>query len=75
MANPEHKWPENVPGKFFVDEACIGSQFCVSTAPNHFRMSEAGYAYVFRQPQTAEEEAQCREALAGCPVAAIGNHT
>jgi len=28
-------------------------------------------AYVFKQPDTPEEEAQCREALKVCPTAAI----
>ena len=72
MAQPENKWPENVPGKFYVDESCIASGFCVSAAPENFRMSDDGHAYVFRQPETPEQEQQCREALAGCPVAAIG---
>jgi ferredoxin len=28
-------------------------------------------AYVFKQPDTSDEEAQCREALETCPTAAI----
>jgi ferredoxin len=72
MANREQKWPENVPGRYFVDESCIASKYCVSAAPRNFRMTESGHAYVYRQPETPEEEEQCREALAGCPVCAIG---
>lgn len=73
MAHKDQKWPENVPGPCFVDEACIASGFCVSAAPNNFKMSDDGHAYVFKQPETPEEQEQCRDALDGCPVAAIGN--
>jgi ferredoxin len=73
MARREYRWPENAPGRYFVDEACIGSKYCVSAAPQNFRMDESGHAYVFRQPETPEEEKQCRDALAGCPVNAIGD--
>jgi ferredoxin len=37
------------------------------------RSDDGGYSYVFRQPTTPEEEALCKEAMAGCPVEAIGN--
>ena len=29
-------------------------------------------SFVFKQPENAEELAQCREAMEGCPVEAIG---
>jgi len=29
---------------------------------------------VKKQPQTPEEEAQCKEAMQGCPAEAIGNN-
>ena len=74
MAEKQQKWPENAPGKYYVDESCIASDFCVSVAPANFRMDESGHAYVYRQPATPEEEQQCREALAGCPVCAIGDN-
>src|SRR5579875_3033984 len=47
MADKNMKWPENAPGPFFVDEACIGSEFCVSVAPEHFRMSKTGMPMYF----------------------------
>ena len=34
---------------------------------------EEGHAFVVNQPKTPEEEAQCKEAMEGCPVEAIGN--
>lgn len=73
MAKKEFKFTENVQGKYYVDESCIASKLCVDLAPNNFRMSEEGHAYVFKQPETPEEEEQCRQALLGCPVAAIGD--
>ena len=66
------KWEENVEGKYYVDENCIAAKFCVATAPNNFKMSDTGHAYVYKQPETVEEEEQCRLALSGCPVNAIG---
>ncbi|MFN8578420.1 MAG: ferredoxin [Candidatus Sericytochromatia bacterium] len=32
---------------------------------------EGGHAYVFAQPTNDKEIAECQEAMAGCPVAAI----
>ncbi len=74
MADQQQKWPENVPGKYYVDQTCISSQFCVAVAPGNFKLGENGYAYLFKQPSTPEEELQCQEALAGCPVCAIGDN-
>ena len=73
MADRDDSWEENAPGKYYVDRACIASKFCVAAAPANFRMSESGHAYVYKQPETPEEEQACREALLGCPVEAIGN--
>jgi ferredoxin len=74
VAEKSMKWRENATGKFYVDESCIASDFCTSVAPSIFRMDESGHAYVYRQPSTPEEEAQCREAMDGCPVCAIGDN-
>jgi ferredoxin len=74
MASPADKYPENVPGPFYVDDQCIDCDACRTTAPVCFtRHDEGGYSYVHRQPATPEEVAQCREALEGCPVEAIGD--
>jgi ferredoxin len=74
MANKAEKWPENVAGKFYVDQQCIDCDLCRETAPNFFaRHEEGGYTFVSKQPVTDEEIAQCTEALEGCPVEAIGN--
>ncbi len=74
MADPTDKVPDNVTGKFYVDSQCIDCDLCRQTAPANFMRNEgAGYSYVFRQPDTPKEEAQCVEAMEECPVEAIGN--
>jgi ferredoxin len=73
MADREDKNPENVTGKFYVDSQCIDCDLCRETAPNNFtRSDDEGYSYVYKQPENDEEKAQCREAMEGCPVEAIG---
>jgi len=74
MADRNLKTPENVPGRFYVDNTCIDCGMCPSTAPQFFkRFDEGGYSVVYRQPQTAEELANANEALNGCPTDSIGN--
>jgi ferredoxin len=74
MADKTKKYPENVPGKFYVDDQCIDCDLCRETAPEHFKRNEdGGYTFVFNQPKNAEEEARCKEAMEGCPVEAIGS--
>lgn len=74
MAEKEEKWPENKEGKYYVDQACIACDACVTSAPDNFVMDEdEGHAYVVRQPNSPEEEEMCQEALEGCPVESIGD--
>jgi ferredoxin len=74
VADKSSKYPENAEGKFFVDTQCIACDACCTSAPNNFKMNdEEGHAYLSKQPATPEEEAQCKEAMEGCPVEAIGN--
>ncbi len=75
MADKSDKWAENVSGKFFVDEQCIDCDLCRETAPDFFtRNDDGGYSYVFNQPETGDQIAECMEALEGCPVEAIGEN-
>ena len=68
------KIPKTYAGKFYVDSQCIDCDLCRETAPNNFtRAEDEGYSYVFKQPENDEEIAQCREAMEGCPVEAIGD--
>ena len=73
MADKNDKRPESVPGKFYVDSQCIDCDLCRETAKNFFtRQDDAGYSYVFKQPEAQEDIDKCMEALEGCPVDAIG---
>ena len=74
MAELEDKYEDNVPGKYFVDEDCIDCDLCRQEAPASFKRNEEnGYSYVYKQPANEIEEAECRTALEGCPVEAIGD--
>ena len=75
MAKKENKYPENVPGRFFVDKECIACDACVLAAADNFGMNaDDGHAFVKKQPSSPAEEDQCKEAMEGCPVEAIGNN-
>ena len=74
MAEKENKYPENVEGKYYVDDECIACDACVLAAPDHFGMDDDdGHAFVVLQPKSEEEEEMCQEAMEACPVEAIGN--
>ncbi len=74
MADIGDKWPENISGKFYVDEQCIDCDLCRETAPDYFaRNDDGGYSYVYKQPESQDAIEQCMEALEGCPVEAIGD--
>ena len=73
MADVTNRYPDNVPGKFYVDDQCIDCDLCRETAPDNFtRNEDGGYSFVFKQPISPEEDALCKEAMEGCPVEAIG---
>lgn len=74
MANRADQYPDNVAGRFYVDDQCIDCDACRSVAPACFRRNdEGGYSFVYRQPESPEEEGLCQDAMDGCPVEAIGN--
>lgn len=74
MAEKEDRYEDNVAGKFYVDDQCIDCDLCRETAPNNFtRNDDGGHSFVYNQPTTDEELAQCIEAMEGCPVEAIGD--
>ena len=73
MANPKNRWKQNAPGPYYVDDQCIACDACVMEAEDFFVMNdEEGHAYVKRQPYSKEELEECENALAACPVEAIG---
>ena len=74
MADKNDKYPDNVPGKFYVDRECIFCNVCVYAAPNNFKISDAGtHDVVYKQPENEDEEEECLDAMDQCPVYAIGN--
>lgn len=74
MAQVEDKWPENITGRFFVDEQCIDCDLCRELAPSYFRRNDdKQYSYVYSQPESEEGVDECQEALESCPVEAIGD--
>jgi ferredoxin len=74
MADAANKYSDNAAGKFYVDDQCIDCDLCRETAPENFkRNDDGGLSYVYKQPETPDEEARCEEAMGGCPVEAIGN--
>jgi len=74
MADAANKYPENVPGPYYVDDQCIDCDLCRETAPaNYKRNDDGGHSFVYKQPESPEEEALCKEAMEGCPVEAIGS--
>lgn len=74
MADKTRKVPENVPGRYYVDDTCIDCDLCRETAPGNFvRQDDAGHSYVRHQPRDPAEEAACLAALEECPVEAIGD--
>ncbi len=74
MADFGEKYSENVPGAWYVDKKCILCSVCGELAPDNFKEAPTGdHDYVYKQPTTPEEVMKCEEAMAACPVEAIGN--
>ncbi len=73
MADRETRWPDNAQGRFYVDDKCIDCDLCRTTAPESFARSDDGYSFVAHQPGSPRDEAAVRQALAECPVEAIGD--
>lgn len=74
MADASNRYSQNIPGAFYVDDQCIDCDLCRETAPANFkRDDDGGHSFVFKQPESPEEEALCKEAMEGCPVEAIGS--
>lgn len=74
MADKEAKWSQNVEGIYYVDDQCIACDACCVEAPDFFAMNDDdGHAYVMKQPDSDDATEECENALAMCPVGAIGN--
>lgn len=74
MADPNDRVPGQAQGRYYVDTQCIDCDLCRETAPANFkRNDDGGHSFVYKQPESPEEEALCKEAMEGCPVEAIGS--
>ncbi len=74
MAERSERWPDNAAGAFYVDHECILCTVCSELAPENFRLATSeDHDVCFRQPVGEAQLAQCRAALAECPVEAIGD--
>ncbi len=74
MADLSQKYSDNVRGAYYVDRNCIDCETCRITSPDNFKRNDnGGYSYVALQPRSPHEIKLCEEALANCPVEAIGN--
>ena len=74
MASKSNKFPDNIPGPYYVDNQCISCNACVNEAPDFFGMNDSeGHALCKKQPQTPEDKTQCESAKSVCPVEAIGS--
>lgn len=75
MTAGEHKVRGNAPGGYYIVETCIGCSLCHEISPANFRMNlDEGYDYVYKQPETQDEEALCLKAVLSCPADAIRNN-
>ena len=65
--------PLNAKGKYYVEQnTCLDHEICVEEAPDNFKLDNDKYcAFVYKQPTSEKEMAQCRAALEACPVEAI----
>lgn len=72
--NFAHRYPLNVPGRFYVDDQCTDCDLCRECAPNHIRRDDRyGQSYVYKQPETEDEVAAVMEGVDGCPTGAVRN--
>ncbi len=73
MAEITQRKPENIAGRFYVDDTCIDCDLCRDTAPAFFRRDDdTGQSFVYLQPVTPEDIALARAALDACPTSSIG---
>ena len=54
MADAANKYPENIAGKYYVDNQCIDCDLCRETAPDNFKRNEdGGYSFVLQAARLA----------------------
>ena len=72
MPDSSDKTENNVAGAYYVDSQCIACGVCTGVAADNFGTNGDGTAYVSKQPDSDDDKAACEEAIASCPVDAIG---
>jgi ferredoxin len=74
MADKTRKFPDNAPGRYYVDRDCVLCTTCFELAGDFFPVSrDESHRFVVRQPNTPAEIAKVESAVAGCPMGAIGD--
>ena len=74
MADREDKNEENVDGCVLRRQPVHRLRPLSRDRAREFQTRRGrGYSYVFKQPENDEEREQCKEAMEGCPVEAIGD--
>lgn len=74
MATFSERVPENVQGRYYVDNSRTDCSLCRDISPVNFaRADEHGVSYVKKQPANPDEEMWCREAVQACPHESIGD--
>ena len=74
MGDKLDRYEDNATGAWYVDKKCILCSVCSEAAPGNFKeASDGSHDVVYKQPDSTEEVQQCDEAMASCPVEAIGN--
>jgi ferredoxin len=74
MADNANKQPENVAGKWYVDNTCVPCNSCMDEKPSCLKYSaDETHVYFSKQPETPEELAAAQRALDVCPTGSIGN--
>ena len=72
MVTTNKRITDNVPGKFYVTDACDGCGLCFSKALQNFMYSnDSSYYYVIKQPVDEREEEDIREAISLCSMDCI----
>ena len=71
MASPSLRYPDNVPGDFYVDTTCIDCDACRRIEPRVFAQA-SDHSSVAQQPTTDEERRRALMALVACPTGSIG---
>ena len=73
MADKTSKNASNAAGKYYVDSNCIGCGQCMDIAGDFFAETPDTGVFVKVQPVEQKSIDLCEQALANCPVEAIGN--